>query len=1093
MPHKRNPILSERIAGLARLLRGYAHTALEDQPLWHERDISHARAERVILPDATILLDYMLVKMTGLIEGLVVRSERMRENIERGLGLHASSRVLVALVERGGLSREEAYAIVQRAALRAADERRPLRELLAVDPTVAAQAHAWPTSTPASTMPRSSATSPRSSPDSTAWRPRSMSPASPLADSFLRSGKVRDLYALGDDRLLLVASDRLSALRRRPADRDPRQGPGADGPLAVLVLADRAIVPNHLLGSRPRRTCPPSSSRDPDAGRELRGRMMLCRRVDVLPIEVIVRGYLAGSGWKDYRRTGAVCGIALPAGLRESDRLPEPLFTPSTKAEQGAHDENIDLDEAARLDRRGRWPQRVRDVALALYRFGSSVAEPAGIILADTKFEFGIDRETGELLLIDEVLTPDSSRFWDAATYEPGRRAGELRQAVRPRLARGPAVGQDAARPGAAGRHRRRDARPLRRGVRADHRRELRSLPRRGHDRPMSTDFRFAVNVTPKDGHPRPAGPGGRGQPRPPRDRGRVRRPRRAAGRADGRRPTTRRRPGRSSSGSPRSCCRTRSSRRYDVEELGAASSTRRGAAHDGPDRGRRLPGLEPRHRRGQRPRGRRRRAGRCCGTSTPSLDGVAGVILPGGFAYGDYLRAGVIARFSPVMRSVAAFAADGGLVLGICNGFQVLTEAHLLPGALLRNRGLRFVVARGRDRPGAARHAVHPGDRRAPAAADAGRPRRGLLLRRRRRRSTSSSATARSCSATPAPTGRRPARRATAANPNGSLRAIAGVMNAAGNVAGLMPHPETAVEAVLGSDDGLGIIRSFVESAAERAAAGGAGRGRRPMTLAEPPWPTPPMEPLHRRLGVTDDELDAIRDRLGGRDPNDLELAMFSVMWSEHCSYKSSRPLLRTLPTGRRGRRRRARARTPASISIGDGLAVAFKIESHNHPSAVEPYQGAATGVGGHPPRHLHDGRPADRGPRRAPLRRPGVGPDAAPRRRRRPGRRRLRQLRRRADGRRRARLRPELRGQPARQRDGDRAARGAAAHPGGGARARATSSCCSARRPAATASAGRASSRARRSATTTPRSARASRSATRSPRSCSSRPRSS
>ena len=130
-------ILAERISGLARLLRGYAQTALEDQPLWHERDISHSSAERVILPDATILLDYMLVKMTGLIEGLVVRSERMRENIARGLGLHASSRVLVALVEKGGVGRDEAYAIVQRAALRAADERAPLRDLLAVDPVVA--------------------------------------------------------------------------------------------------------------------------------------------------------------------------------------------------------------------------------------------------------------------------------------------------------------------------------------------------------------------------------------------------------------------------------------------------------------------------------------------------------------------------------------------------------------------------------------------------------------------------------------------------------------------------------------------------------------------------------------------------------------------------------------------------------------------------------------------------------------------------------------------------------------------------------------------------------------------------------------------
>jgi adenylosuccinate lyase len=137
MPHKRNPILSERVAGLARLLRGYAQTAFENQPLWHERDISHSSAERVLLPDATILLDYLLVRMTGLVEGLVARPERMRENIDRGLGLHASSRILLALVERGGLSREEAYAIVQRAALRAADERVPLHGVLATDRAVA--------------------------------------------------------------------------------------------------------------------------------------------------------------------------------------------------------------------------------------------------------------------------------------------------------------------------------------------------------------------------------------------------------------------------------------------------------------------------------------------------------------------------------------------------------------------------------------------------------------------------------------------------------------------------------------------------------------------------------------------------------------------------------------------------------------------------------------------------------------------------------------------------------------------------------------------------------------------------------------------
>jgi adenylosuccinate lyase len=137
MPHKRNPVRSERIVGIARLLRGHAQAGLENQALWHERDISHSSAERVILPDATILLDYVLAEMTSIVDGLVVRPERMRENIDRGLGLHASSRVLLALVEDAGLAREEAYAIVQRASLAAADARRPLRELLALEPAVA--------------------------------------------------------------------------------------------------------------------------------------------------------------------------------------------------------------------------------------------------------------------------------------------------------------------------------------------------------------------------------------------------------------------------------------------------------------------------------------------------------------------------------------------------------------------------------------------------------------------------------------------------------------------------------------------------------------------------------------------------------------------------------------------------------------------------------------------------------------------------------------------------------------------------------------------------------------------------------------------
>ena len=178
-----------------------------------------------------------------------------------------------------------------------------------------------------------------------------MSPASPVAGSFVRSGKVRDLYAIGDDRLLLVASDRLSAFDVVLPTEIPDKGRVLTGLSRFWFSRTESIVPNHLLG------CgaggPPGRDRlGPGRRRELRGRMMLCRRADVLPIEVIVRGYLAGSGWKDYQRTGAVCGIALPSGLRESERLPEPLFTPSTKAEVG-HDENIDLQEAARLDRRG--------------------------------------------------------------------------------------------------------------------------------------------------------------------------------------------------------------------------------------------------------------------------------------------------------------------------------------------------------------------------------------------------------------------------------------------------------------------------------------------------------------------------------------------------------------------------------------------------------------------------------------------------------------------------------------------------------------------------------------------------------------------
>ena len=248
-------------------------------------------------------------------------------------------------------------------------------------------------------------------------------PLAELVPGFVRSGKVRDIFALDDARLLLVASDRISAFDVVLPTAIPDKGRVLTGISRhwFTQTAAAGIMPNHLL-STDVATLPGDYG---VAAAELRGRSMICRRADVLPVELIVRGYLAGSGWKDYGRSGAVCGIPLPAGLRESDRLPEPIFTPSTKADVG-HDENISFDQMVALVG-APWAEEARAKALELYKFAASRAEPAGIILADTKFEFGIvaggdaAADAGQMILIDEVLTPDSSRFWDASTYEPGR------------------------------------------------------------------------------------------------------------------------------------------------------------------------------------------------------------------------------------------------------------------------------------------------------------------------------------------------------------------------------------------------------------------------------------------------------------------------------------------------------------------------------------------------------------------------------------------------------------------------------------------------------------------------------------------------
>jgi phosphoribosylaminoimidazole-succinocarboxamide synthase len=244
-------------------------------------------------------------------------------------------------------------------------------------------------------------------------------------DRFVRSGKVRDLYELPGGRLLLVASDRMSAFDVILPTEIPDKGRVLTGLSRFWFAETAGIVPNHLV-----------STTVDDAG--LRGRSMVVERADVIPIEAVVRGYLAGSGWKEYRERGTVCGIGLPAGLRESDRLPAPIFTPATKAEIGAHDENIDFATMAATVGSG-LAERVRTAALRLYEHASVVTERAGILLADTKFEFGLLPGTDDLLLIDEALTPDSSRFWDAATYEPGRAQASFdKQFVRDWLERQP-------------------------------------------------------------------------------------------------------------------------------------------------------------------------------------------------------------------------------------------------------------------------------------------------------------------------------------------------------------------------------------------------------------------------------------------------------------------------------------------------------------------------------------------------------------------------------------------------------------------------------------------------------------------------------
>ncbi len=275
-----------------------------------------------------------------------------------------------------------------------------------------------------------------------------------LAESYLRSGKVRDLFRLSHGRVILLASDRISAFDVVLPSLIPDKGRVLTALSRFWFNETRSIIRNHLLATAPEvlegrlQAEIQVAGHDPvDLGplNELRGRIMICRAARVLPIEAVARGYLAGSGWKEYRDRGTVCGIPLPPGLRESDPLPEPIFTPATKAEHGDHDANITFDQMVEhlgaslggaTGFSGALAEAIRGRTLQLYRYGAAVAASRGVILADTKLEFGLPAspdartrpepiESGRMvdvmILVDEVMTPDSSRFWDAASYEPGR------------------------------------------------------------------------------------------------------------------------------------------------------------------------------------------------------------------------------------------------------------------------------------------------------------------------------------------------------------------------------------------------------------------------------------------------------------------------------------------------------------------------------------------------------------------------------------------------------------------------------------------------------------------------------------------------
>ena len=444
MPHKRNPITAERICGIARVrARERARRRSRTSRSGTSATSRTPRPSAIVLPDSFLAVDYMLDRFAWLVEGLVVGAERMLDNLDvEPRALLQPAAAARARRERD-LTRDERTGSCSGNAMRAWDEELDFRELVDADAEIAGRVDLDAVFDLGRVH---GARRTRLRAPARARRRDGRAPSMPEARTS-RSGKVREIYALDDERLLLVASRPHLHVRRDPPDADPRQGPRAHRHVGVLVRAHAADRPE-----------PPPRACGDD------GRSLECRRLEMLPVELVVRGYLSGSGWVDYRRVRRGLRPRAACRARESDRLPAPIVTPATKADEG-HDLNITEAEAAALcgAERTRPPARPRSRST---RFAAAHAEERGIVLADTKFEFGVDPD-GVVTLGDEALTPDSSRFWPASEYAPGGPQPSFdKQYVRDFCL---ATGWDRTEPGPRGPRRRRGghARALRRGVRA--------------------------------------------------------------------------------------------------------------------------------------------------------------------------------------------------------------------------------------------------------------------------------------------------------------------------------------------------------------------------------------------------------------------------------------------------------------------------------------------------------------------------------------------------------------------------------------------------------------------------------------------------